>query len=436
MAGRTGRRRANYSSPVVDLDVVFADDEWVDAIAMRPWGPPCDPSVVGGAERFRGMRPRSEQARRDFSAGGRGQGTALARDPLSDLLESWRDELAVRPLPEPPFPGRIGGTEQPTRVPAKRSLRAALSIAAAIAALLVGTASLGSKDAPQGSALWPITRILWPERAESVWAADRARIEIDEAVLAMKEGRPADAQAALGRAAEVLVDIEEVDGLADLQHEFDSLLVTATPREYVSAPRPATGDRPLAAVDASHLPTVSAPGPAGSSAAPAAAGQPAPVPADRAVIIAAGQSGGSAGNGSAGSGSSGSAAPALPDPLSAHAPVRVPDAAASGLLPATAPATPSLPEAVPAPIDEPAAATPPATAIDPPVVEPSSQPQATEQSPPAPTASEAAPDAESVPDNAAGSDAAADAVLTADASTQASLSPDATPGTADAATTD
>ena len=37
MASRSGRRRVDHSSPLVDLDDVFADDALIDAIAAGPW---------------------------------------------------------------------------------------------------------------------------------------------------------------------------------------------------------------------------------------------------------------------------------------------------------------------------------------------------------------------------------------------------------------
>ena len=146
MAGRSGRRRVNSSSPLVDLDVVFADDEWLDGIATRPWTPRPTLSMVGAPERFRTERLSAEYA----------SGTLLTRDPLTELFENWRDELSLAPLPEPPRLGDLGRVAEPPKVPAKRSLRPALAIAAAIAALLVGTASISSKDATPNSALWPV----------------------------------------------------------------------------------------------------------------------------------------------------------------------------------------------------------------------------------------------------------------------------------------
>ncbi len=85
MAGRSGRRRVDPSSPLVDLDVVFADDEWLDGIATRQWTARPTLSVVGAPQRFRTERLSAEYA----------SGTLLTRDPLTELFENWRDELSL-----------------------------------------------------------------------------------------------------------------------------------------------------------------------------------------------------------------------------------------------------------------------------------------------------------------------------------------------------
>src|SRR5690349_15562094 len=121
--GRSGRRRQDHSSPLVDLDLVFADDRLIDRISQSPWGPAeRTPSTGGAHRREAGAFARTEPA---------------TADPLAGLFETWRDELAADPMPALP-PLRPTLVPQLAERPVKRrSLRPALSIAAAIAALLV-----------------------------------------------------------------------------------------------------------------------------------------------------------------------------------------------------------------------------------------------------------------------------------------------------------
>ena len=73
--GRSGRRRQDHSSPLVDLDLVFADDRLIDRIADSPWGP-AERMSPGAHRRGDGAQPvRSE---------------LTAADPLAELFETWR----------------------------------------------------------------------------------------------------------------------------------------------------------------------------------------------------------------------------------------------------------------------------------------------------------------------------------------------------------
>ncbi len=133
--GRSGRRRQDHSSPLVDVDIVFADDRLIDRIAQSPWGP-AERTSTGGAHRRDARRPAYSEL--------------ATADPLTELFETWRDELAADPMPALP---RLRPTLVPQvaeRPPKRRSMRPALAIAAAIAALLVGTATIGSKNADAG----------------------------------------------------------------------------------------------------------------------------------------------------------------------------------------------------------------------------------------------------------------------------------------------
>ena len=72
--GRSGRRRQDHSSPLVDLDLVFADDRLIDRIADSPWGPAARTSSTGAHRRADGVHA----AHTDLATA----------DPLVELFET------------------------------------------------------------------------------------------------------------------------------------------------------------------------------------------------------------------------------------------------------------------------------------------------------------------------------------------------------------
>lgn len=398
MAGRSGRRRVDPGSPVVDLDAVFADDAFVDRIAARTWGAEPTPLTSGTAGRF---------------AAGASRGSLLTVDHLTDLLTQWRQELAITPIPAPPRAVEVApAVRQPQRKQSKKAtLRPALAVAAAIAALLVGAASIGSKEAPRESALFALTEVLWPSRAASVASADKVDAILLEARSAIQDGRTQDAQLALLRATVELGTVDVVDGKGDMQEKVAAMWVEVAPLAGPTGiqPRPPTGalspttglrtpaEIPMAvlAAQAGVAQSVAAESAAAQSvtaqsAAPAGAGQPtgaqlaapqvqaakptqsqpsqAPTGAVQAAL-APGWPSNTASTQSADPSLSGSAAPVV-----SGAPVVV-----AGNEP---------PVTTPAPSSEPATPPPPTAPVDPLLaVAAPDTPIATEQSPPAPTPS-------------------------------------------------
>ncbi len=209
MASRSGYRRVDPGSPLVDLDAVFADDAEVDRIAEQ--------SAAGAA--------RSGHV---TSPGGRvppGSG-----DPLMDLFRTWRQELTAVPLPPvPDVHGAIGGAPD-TVGSGQRSVRAVLAVAAAIAALLVGSATVGSRHAEPDSALWAVTQVLWPDHAKSVTSRQNVQVALQQAQAALATGRTQEAQLALLRAAMELGKVDEGDGRDDMADQVDSMWRVAAPQ--------------------------------------------------------------------------------------------------------------------------------------------------------------------------------------------------------------
>lgn len=201
---RSGHRRVDHGSPLVDLDVVFADDVLVDSI-VHP-----DPPVARKGARRAGMSDA---------------------DPLMDLFRTWRQELTAVPLPVAPDVRRAFETAGHRGKPGQRSLRPALAIAAAIAALLVGTATVGSRQASPDSALWAVTQVLWPDRAQSVASQQHVRDALKQAEAALKNGQTREAQLALLRAAMELGKIDEIDARVAMQAQLDQMWKETAPQE-------------------------------------------------------------------------------------------------------------------------------------------------------------------------------------------------------------
>lgn len=94
-------------------------------------------------------------------------------------------------------------------------------MAAAIGAVMVGSATVAAAQADPGSALWPITQMVWPARAESIQSTRDAEVALAEARSALATGRSADARQAILRAE------TELAGIADTAAR-DSVRATAT----------------------------------------------------------------------------------------------------------------------------------------------------------------------------------------------------------------
>ncbi len=226
MVSRSGSRRVDPGSPLVDLDLVFADDARVDELT-RGMPDTGHPTVPEG--RVAGHRAADASPGWGRAVGGPAQHMRVVdRDPLMDLLRNWRAELTAPPLPPAPDVHRVmsagaGGA-------AERPLRSVLAVAAAIVALLVGSATVGSRHAAPDSALWAVTRVIWPDRAESLASSQNVQQALHRAQVALATGRTQDAQLALLLAATELGKVDDGDGRIDMQAQVDQLWRVAAPQ--------------------------------------------------------------------------------------------------------------------------------------------------------------------------------------------------------------
>jgi len=163
----------------------------------------------------------------------------LATDPAAAMLAAWQadldgdgawmdtwdDEPETAPLPLP--------AGDPRR---KRRLVQAILGAAAAAVVAVGL-GVSAHQAQPGSVLWPVSKVVYPQRAE-VKAAEKA---IADARAAAADGRPGEALALLTTAEEHIARIDDLATAARLRAEVAelrrTLLAAATPPPATSAPR-------------------------------------------------------------------------------------------------------------------------------------------------------------------------------------------------------
>ncbi|MBW0089784.1 hypothetical protein I4I73_05280 [Pseudonocardia sp. KRD-184] len=176
------------SDEPIDLVAVQADDELISALAA---GMSVSSPGVGGYD---------------------------ADDQVAALLATWRAEVDREPLPElVDLDTAMAAVRSSSRPPSRRARHLfPLAAAAAMIVFTVGGVSVGAAEAKPGDTLWGVSRVLYAERAESVEAAERVEVRIDEAKQALSRGEPAVAAQALAAAEEDLVAVRAEEGLAEL----------------------------------------------------------------------------------------------------------------------------------------------------------------------------------------------------------------------------
>jgi hypothetical protein len=209
-----------------------------------------------------------------------------ADDDIAALLAAWRaDVVDDEPGDEP-----LAEVVPITRARRRRGVR--LGVAAAVVAVVMGGTGVAAAQAGPGSPLWPITQVVNPDRVALV----NAESAIADARKAATQGRTADAQRLVDRAATLVSKVRDPRDAARLRAELDDvrhLLATVTapggPAGTVPGTSPAPGTSPTPG-------TTPAPG-----STPGGGGGPAPNP-------------GPTGGGGGGGGTPGLPLPTLPIP--------------------------------------------------------------------------------------------------------------------------
>jgi hypothetical protein len=187
----------NEDADPVDLVAVQADDELINALAA-------------------GVSVSSSRAGHDIE------------DHVTSILAAWKAEVDAEPVPELVDVDSAVAAIMSGRPKAHRLRHLApVAAAAAFVVLTVGGLSVGSYSAEPSDVLWPVTKVLYSEKAESVEAADRVEKRITRAKQAIAAGQPALADEELKAAAADLAVVRPQEGRSTLTEVQDFLVAKA-----------------------------------------------------------------------------------------------------------------------------------------------------------------------------------------------------------------
>lgn len=140
-------------------------------------------------------------------------------DELTRVLAAWRREVHAEPIKEVVDTSTaMSVIRAAARRPAQRRNPVYGSAAAAAAVLVIAFSGVGlvAKSAQPGDHLWGVTQVLYSDYARSVETAAAVRTELDEAKVALNQGHPERARAALAHVQQQLPAVGESEGHTDL----------------------------------------------------------------------------------------------------------------------------------------------------------------------------------------------------------------------------
>jgi hypothetical protein len=169
-------------------------------------------------------------------------------DEVVAMLGAWRADVATDlPTVRRASPAIGAVLPDAARISRGRSRptsgsRRMLVAAAAIVVALAGTLSVMASDARPGSPLWPITRLLYAERASSAAAEQEAMQNIEAAQQAIDNSQYSDAQRLLDQASALVDKVRDPtvaqrlrEQIAELRGLIPGLLPGATPTQGSTA---------------------------------------------------------------------------------------------------------------------------------------------------------------------------------------------------------
>jgi hypothetical protein len=224
-----------------DLTVIAADDALLDALAQGEPAPDGD-DLAGLFAAWRGDVDADPPADLDMAA-------VLSKldevpdddaEPVRPAVPTG-DAVPVKPVPSP----RLGRWR-----PSRRVRRYVTGMAAAL--LLIAGLGAGASQAGPGSPLWPITRVVFPERADLRLAEHNIALAREAAA----DGRYADARRTLDKAAGNVNRVGDPKLATKLRAQIDEIRRTLPPaddqeRNGTPTPAPSTSGTPPAAGNSS-----------------------------------------------------------------------------------------------------------------------------------------------------------------------------------------
>lgn len=140
-------------------------------------------------------------------------------DELTRVLAAWRREVHAEPVKElVDTSTAMSVIRAAARRPARHRNPVYGSAAAAAAVLVIAFSGVGlvAKSAQPGDHLWGVTQVLYSDYARSVETAAAVRTELNEAKVALNQGQPERARAALAHVQQQLPAVGESEGHTDL----------------------------------------------------------------------------------------------------------------------------------------------------------------------------------------------------------------------------
>jgi hypothetical protein len=190
-----------------DLSAVQADDALLDALGGS------DPKMADGLGNFE-LNALLLAWRRDIDS-----------EPLADLVDTDTAVAAVQ---------TAALLQRHTRHGRRHRMLVPVAAAAAVLAIAFTGTGLAARDAHPGDTLWGLTKVLYADHARSVEAAATARVDLQNANIALAGGRIDDARRALDAAQAALKQVAVEDNLDQLtrQHrELSAQLVSPNPAQ-------------------------------------------------------------------------------------------------------------------------------------------------------------------------------------------------------------
>lgn len=172
---------------------------------------------------------------------GRGE-RVQPRDDVDAMLAAWRQEL---PTAGPPDPRLVAAVTAPQSRPKRKVTRASLSIAASVA-LLSGGVMVGAAYANPDSPLWPVTRLVYGNLAESRMAVSEADQALADARSAVARGDFPEADRLLDTASRLAGQVDDPAEAHRLRAAIDALRdrLDDGPRDGTASAKPSGNTDP------------------------------------------------------------------------------------------------------------------------------------------------------------------------------------------------